>query len=493
MLLRVQNSRTELYHADQFLLHILDQELRYPTQVAALLEKGFELPDEAFQAWDGWVRLLRCPKTAAPWVPSGLVDRVIYFAEKFGYPVQVEDLRVRPAGDVPEIARIPLRDYQVTAVERAVERGMGVLDLPPRSGKTRIMCEITRRLALPTIWIAPTDRIVSQTQEVLEGFFGKNYSTHLVGSAGWLEASKRRVVLATAATAAALPEMFYRTRKVLAVDEWHHGAAASYRQIFARCDHIYHRYGMTGTYFRSAGDELAMHALVSGIIYRATSEDMLRLGYLVPVQAVFIPIDAHKISGKAANFFGEHGKKGIHEHQLRNQWAAYAAQALLARGRKVLILVGTKAQGKILRDMLLRTLPPAPERSEFQAVEFVSTDTVRPAQGRIISSFSKGEEVRVLIGTSILGEGVDLPAVDALVYARGEKAEVSLTQSIYRICTAIEGKRSAVLVDFADRHHKKLFAHALERLRIYYEEPIFQVEVMRDSQHFVEWVSSLAN
>ena len=47
------------------------------------------------------------------------------------------------------------------------------------SGKTRLCCELCRRLALPSLWIAPTDRIVRQTQGVLESFFGKNYSFHL--------------------------------------------------------------------------------------------------------------------------------------------------------------------------------------------------------------------------------------------------------------------------------------------------------------------------
>lgn len=492
VLLRVYNSRTEIYQADPFILHVFDRELRYPTPTAHLIERAGPEAVEQSGGWDGWMRLLRQPRGSAPWVPSGLLDRLIYFSGKFRYPVYVEDLRRRPEVDVPEPANIPLRDYQREAVDSAIARGMGVLDLPPRSGKTRIACEITRRLALPALWIAPTDRIVEQTQEVLEGFFGKNYSMHLVGSAGALEASRKRVVLTTAATAVNLPQTFYQSRKVIVVDEFHHSASVSYRKIFSMCDHIYHRYGMTGTYFRSSGDDLAMHALISGTIYRATSADMLRLGHLVPVRAVFLPIDAHKIPAKSANFFSQHGKAGIHEHELRNQWAAYAALALLSVGRKVLVLVGTKAQGNILREILLRGMPPAPERAEFSAVEFVSTDRERKQQGKILRSFSAGEEVKILIGTSILGEGVDLPEVDALVYAKGEKAEVSLTQAIYRVCTAVEGKHEAVLVDFADRHHRKLLEHAKERLRIYYEEPIFRVEVVKDSQAFIEWIEKLS-
>ena len=47
----------------------------------------------------------------------------------------------------------------------------------------------------------------------------------------------------------------------------------------------------------------------------------------------------------------------------------------------------------------------------------------------------------------MIGEGVDLPSADALVWARGEKAAVSLIQGYYRVCTKYEGKRYAIVVD----------------------------------------------
>ena len=112
---------------------------------------------------------------------------------------------------------------------------------------------------------------------------------------------------------------------------------------------------------------------------------------------------------------------------------------------------------------------------------------VRPKQRRIIEAFLGSDEVRVLIGTSLLGEGVDLPEADALVYARGEKAKVSLAQSAYRVNTKCEGKRDAVIVDFADRHNAKLLRHSLERIEIYHREPTFSVEVIDDVRQIGEW------
>ena len=156
-------------------------------------------------------------------------------------------------------------------------------------------------------------------------------------------------------------------------------------------------------------------------------------------------------------------------------------------GKKVLILVGTKAHGRLLcRD--LRRFISAPKGCQFGAVEFVSTDVDRSRQAKVLDSFLEDQEVRVLIGTSLLGEGVDLPSADALVYARGGAAEVTLVQNAYRVGTAVPGKEAAIIVDFGDRHHRKLMEHSLERLKTYHAESTFSVEVLKNLDEFTPWL-----
>lgn len=484
----VYNTWTNIYGADEFILRVLDIESRYATEVAIAKERGFTDPEDQ---WDGYIRMLRQPKTKPPYFPSGLVPRLQRIAEKMRYSVRIVDKRERPEEGFPEFPVIELRDYQEAAVEAGLRIGRGVFDMPPRSGKTRTMCELHRRISLPTLWVAPTDRIVQQTVSVLEGFFGKHYVRHLIGAAGQGEARHQKVVVCTAATSALLNEEFLSTREMLVVDEWHHGAAKTYQNLFKACDHIYYRFGMTGTFFRSGSDELAMHGLLSNTIYRVSSAELVRRGYLVPTKVMFVPMPSHpKLRGAGSKFQGGFGTAGIQEHKVRNQLVVYAAQQLHRLGRKVLILVGTKKQGNTIRQMLEMFMPRDP-KAEFRAVEFVSTDVPRSVQNRILDSYLSGQEVKVLIGTSLLGEGVDLPNVDALVYAKGEKAEVTLTQNAYRVCTAIEGKRDAIIVDFADRHHRKLLGHSLERLEVYHNEPTFCVGVVDDLRNLGVWLDSV--
>jgi len=71
----------------------------------------------------------------------------------------------------------------------------------------------------------------------------------------------------------------------------------------------------------------------------------------------------------------------------------------------------------------------------------------------------------VLVGTSVIGEGVDVPRAAALVYAGGGNEGVQMMQSYFRPLTAHEGKRVGLIYDFDDRHHRMLLRQSNARQR----------------------------
>lgn len=482
----MDNNQIVIPRAPSLFYYVLDREARFPTPTVAQIQAGFANPT----GWDGWIRLMKFPKTSAPILPTGLFFLAERVAKKFGWRMEIRDLRKKPEDfDVPDPCTVTLRDYQQTAVEEALRVGRGVIDCPPRSGKTLLLSEVIRRLALPTVWIAPTDRIIDQTRGVLQKLFGKGRAVHQIGSKGWEEAAKYRIVVLTTATATVLPPEFYKTRQVLIIDEFHRAASKSVHDIVKMCGHIYYRFGATGTFFRSGDDGLAMQAVLSNTIFKITSRELMARKFLVPVKVVFLPV-LGRIVGAGRGFIGGHGKEGIHEHEYRNSLVAHVVQYLQGVGRRVLVLVGTKVQGRELTQ-LIRDLVPPNAGKRFRSVEMVTSGTPRDIQSDILASFIGRGDVQVLVGTSLIGEGVDLPTCDALVYAHGGKAEVALVQNAFRVATMCEGKIDAVIVDFADRHHKKLMEHALERIRIYHEEPSFDVSVLQDANEFPTWLAGI--
>ena len=234
----VFNAHTRVYFAPAPFQKRIYDECAFATETALAQQNTTWRPPEAQVGeayWDGIIRLSRWPKTGPGVIPTGLVPLCLKLAQHFGIPIHINDQRERPLEGVPDLhTPVVDRDYQLEAVKLALEKGRGVFDMPPRSGKTRVLIEVQRRLALPMIWIASTKNIVKQTVKVLEGVFGKNYAAELVGTK-WKPLAHIRVIVCTAATAAALTPEFYATRDIIGIDEFHHGASAQIRKVSTMC------------------------------------------------------------------------------------------------------------------------------------------------------------------------------------------------------------------------------------------------------------------
>jgi superfamily II DNA or RNA helicase len=474
------NNKTIIENADSYVLNLLDSYLRYPSEIALAKEKGYffgENSELGEMVWDGWVRFLHITKMNS-WVLTGLINYVIYILKYHKIIFEIEDNRSRPLDNLPEMVNIPLRDYQREAANKATLAGRGVLDMPPRSGKTRIACEIQRKLNRDTLWIAPTKGILKQTKGVLDYYFWDRYSCVFTGTPN-KELYKTKVLLCTPNTAYKLKDDFFKSRDCIIVDEFHHSASSMYNQIFKMCDHIYYRFGMTGTFFRSGNDIMGLHAHLSNTIYKIDSKFLMDNGFIVPTYVSFIPI-FDKLRVKQGSFHTSHGKYGIAEHSQRNQLIIYSVMSLYNTGRSVLVLINTKKQGLLLLDLL---------KNYNIESEYVDGNTPSPIVKSALDRFIR-KDIRILIGTSVLGEGIDIPTADSLVYAVGQKAEVSLVQNAYRIGTAVDGKTHSILIDFSDRHHKRLLEHSLERARIYYKESTFKVSVLDDINQLPNWLSN---
>lgn len=487
----VSNTRATVYRCPPDILQALDDALRYPTESAEALQNGFIPPGGTHGGWDGWKRLLRRPRASAPWLPAGLLSKAVEVVRAEGFGVQVDDKRVRPIEGVPDLFDpIELFPYQVEAADAAIKAGMGVLDMPPRAGKTRTMLEIYRRLSLPSIWITPTDAIASQTVEVIDSFFGEGHAHRQTGTKDLRRARSAQVIVCTAQTAVKLPEEIWERLEVLIVDEFHRAASKTYRDISEKAHRTFHRFGMTGTFLRSGNDGLEMLGVLSDVVYKITTAELVELGRLIPTHVAFIPHSAGpKPRGKDWSTLAS---KGLYDNEHRNSLAAGVAGMLADKGRKVVMLVGTKVQGAKLAKMVEQLVGRGRTDARYRAVEFISTDRKRDVQKSVIKAFNEGADVRVLIGTSLLGEGVDLPVADALVWCRGGKAEVTLIQGAFRVATQHPGKTDAILVDFGDRTHNRLMEHSLERLRIFSEWDLFTIDVLPEVRGFDGWLVDIS-
>jgi superfamily II DNA or RNA helicase len=432
---------------------------------------AYEAQDEApTPTWDGWRRLM----TPEGVFPSGLVPHVRRLLTKYGIEHALTDARPPPEDELPlhVVARtMEPRPYQRRLVDEALRQGRGVIVAPPRSGKTFMGELIFDANPVPAVWIAPTRGLVRQTAksmraklpgiEIVELMGGKSGNAKIRERRA---AYKAQIVVTTAATAVKLGRAFFATRGQLFIDEFHHAAAKTYQEINQLAENIYYRYGFTGTHERSdTNTEILMHAVLSNVIGEVSVEHLVANGWLAPARVFFIRITGPRVY--ATDPDGAY-RFGIAKHEIRNAWVVWAARTLAAAGRRVLVLVrwvdehGTQ---------LAEAMPEA---------TFVHGKTeVEPA----IADFNAGR-IPILIGSSVLGEGRDLPAASGLVYAKGGKASVTVKQDFYRVLTAHVSKDNGVIVDFVDEHNPNTMRHSEARSLLYSQFDDFEVEMLDGSQ-----------
>jgi len=462
--LEIGNSRSQITELRPEIFDLLRYELSYlagePGERRHLQKDG----SVKVSYWDGFRRLM----TTKGVFPSGLVPRALRLLRKWKVGVEMIDRRQRPEDSVP-LWKMPddfsLRDYQEEAVQEAQKIGRGVIDSPPRTGKTIMMADLVRRVSDRTVITAPTEAIARQTMDRLLELFAENEWTGqgncsddfflLTGGPPksvkqQRKAKKARVFIATAATAAAMPEAWWERIRCLIVDERHHQAAKTYHQINDLAVNAYYRWGFTGTNYRSKpGEQVALEACLGRIVASYGIQEMTQRGVLVPGEVEFWTVDFPGVSRlKFKNAY----PKGIVQAEPRNELVAQAAGQLQRDGRKVLILVHQIKHGTRLAELI--------RGSVF--VQAADGSEVRAA----VAKLDRGD-ITCLIGSPVVGEGLDCPAADALIYPKGYMARVTHTQDTFRVLTGGEGKRPAKIIDFVDRQNKTLLDHSVERMRNY--------------------------
>jgi superfamily II DNA or RNA helicase len=209
----------------------------------------------------------------------------------------------------------------------------------------------------------------------------------------------------------------------------------------------------------------------------------------------FIRFDDPKIEGMCDRYDPDTGKKtgelqpatltrsmpwpkcydvGVVHAKKRNGIIVYEALRAASYGLPVMVLVQHEAHGQALQTMMTEAGLTANfiygkhEQSERQAGLAALKD------GRL----------QVLIGSTILDVGVDVPALGMVIIASAGKAEVAMRQRIGRGLRAKKGINRCYIVDFEDWTNSDLKSHSLERRAVINDTPGFAENVLAPGQDF---------
>jgi superfamily II DNA or RNA helicase len=405
--------------------------------------------------WDGKVSLFS---------PSGLtyVNLLDYMLEQisgYGYDIHMDDRRMAEVRRPPPIDEsftqgcfnadgqpIVLRDYQIQAVNLAMEHSNGLFIMATGSGKSYVTgCVAKQYLQYGrVITIVPSTNLVTQT--------ANSYRELLVPDVGEFYSELKEATDCTVTTWQSLqnyPEILEGCVCVI-VDEAHGTKAKVLMEML--CEgigrNIPHRYGFTGTLPDDLLSQLQIEAALGPIRFEKSAHELQEAGVLANCHIGVL----QTIEDRSMEFDDYESEfKWLVTDPARLAWTADIIEAIAASGN-TLVLVDRKETGFRLAEALGAVFIYGDVKTKVREKHYKSVRTI---------------DNTIMIATKgVAAVGIDMPRLFNLVLFEVGKSWIKLMQSIGRGLRKASDKNHVNIYDVcaSTKHSKR---HLGERKKMY--------------------------
>jgi superfamily II DNA or RNA helicase len=432
-------------------------------------------------------------------VPYGVYQYVtgMKFTEDKSTPCDIQYVE-------PKLANgFKLRDYQLDTVKQMVENRRGASQLATGAGKTLIIGGFLNVLEqgygdgnLTGLIIVPSSHLYDETTERLEkyGVKVKKYGATRCLEKGYVTVAMTMSILNDIKSG----KVDTSHVNVVLYDEAHHVSAQTYFEIGTHFLDAHFMQGLSGSLLDRPSDsynwndlntfslqESRIVALFGSLIKEITYDELVTMGFLSDCKIYQIECDfkSNKKSdyvkiapeviecdGRLATFADAiqyaHNELGYSRFMcyVRVREAGERFLHMMeARGMKALIAYGGKQNAFL---------------NESGEIEYVYENALFP-------KFASGE-FNVLIGTSAVEEGVDVPACDSVVNLAGGTSIRQILQRVGRSVRLDAGKDHALILDSYDKGHDMTKKHSNRRSDIFkvrLNRHVTRVKDYRDIDH----------
>jgi superfamily II DNA or RNA helicase len=431
--------------------------------------------------WDGVVRLYQKHKGQSFY--TGLMSLVRNVLNEHNIDFEILDRRIRPEQNYKELEFHPPegyqeRDYQTLTIDRSLKFTRGILEVATGGGKTMIVSKLISKIkTYPFIFYVLTKDLMEQAHEVMSNTL--KVPIGMIGD-GKVDIQKISVCTIQTAIMALNPDnkklkisdycfdeddswdekgiaseesaekirTFIRQAKGVFLDECHHAAARTAKDVLLASPDAYWRFGGSATPKRESGDDIMIQAVFGAKIVSINASYLIKNDYLV---RPYIYIEPIKCS-TSYHSFGKIYKQCVTDNDFYNKHVADTTNHLVSRKMSVLVLVRQISHGKVLQKMI--------PNSEFLTGKVASknrTDVIQKLKNR---------EIPVMIATSLADEGLDIPSLDAVIVAGLGKSSTRLFQRIGRTLRKNKKYPKTKSIVILYSHNVKYLSSHAKRVRI---------------------------
>lgn len=264
--------------------------------------------------------------------------------------------------------------------------------------------------------------------------------------------------------------------EVVIGEEAHEAGGTSYYEILRHCKNATIRVALTATPFMrsSAEDNMRLMAAFGPVLIDIPEKLLIDRGILAKPYFVYRSAEAPKNLHRTSPYERAIQLGYVENESMMRILTADALQAK-AHGLPTLTLVLRKAHGEAIKHVY--------EQNGLRTV-FLKGENDQIERRRQLQMLVRGE-IDVVIGTTILDVGVDVPAIGLVQLAGGGKAEVALRQRIGRGLRAKKnGPNIAFIADYSCNANSTLWEHARQRENIVRMTPGFAEGILSEGEDF---------
>lgn len=421
--------------------------------------------------------------------PAGFVSSVATALTRKGYKVLIRRKRPPAPLGLPvdeAYAAVnpfdidPKYNYQPETVKRLLKYGQMIAQVATGGGKSMIARTAVKAIMRPSIFLTTRQVLMYQMKD---GFEEAGFKVGVMGDGEWTP--KKGINVATVQTIHARlanPETAVQTRRLLQLmefailEEAHESSSDTYYDVMAALPNAHYRLALTATPFmRSEGEDNMRLMAVSGQVGIKVSEKLLiERGVLAKPIFKYVKAPMPSTLLRSSSWQKAYDM-GIVTNYARNGIIVDEVIRAVKMGLPGMILVQRKNHGAKLKEML---------KAKGIRADFIYGGHDQERRQRALNKLKDGT-LQVLIGSTILDVGVDVPAVGIVALAGGGKAEIALRQRIGRGLRAKKnGPNVCMVLDFDDGKNKHLIKHYKTRRQIIESTPGFVENILKQGADF---------
>jgi superfamily II DNA or RNA helicase len=444
----------------------------------------FEVPGAKFmpqfrnRMWDGKIRLFS-PHNGRIYV--GLLPYIKEYCSKNSIEYIMEEGVENDRNVIRESVRdfaeslrpksrnkpIQFRDYQIDSIWHAIQSDRCLLLSPTASGKSLVIYTLVRYyhlMNLKTLILVPTTSLVEQMYSDFIDYGWEDKYLHRV-YAGHDKGSKKPVVISTWQSIYKLHRPYFAQYGCIIGDEAHLFKAKSLTDIMAKSGDVKYRFGLTGTLDGTQTHRLVLEGLFGQVKKIITTKELIDRGTLAKLEIDCIVLKHTEEEAQRVRYYTYAEEINyLVSHPKRNKFIEKLCKSI--KGNTLLLFQLVEKHGVLLYNEL-KTL----DRKVF----FVYGGTTTETREKIRAITEKETDAIIVASYGTFSTGINIRAINNIVFASPSKSRVRVLQSIGRGLRQSDNKDRVKLFDVSDNISYKsrpnfTFRHFKQRLNIYKEE-----------------------